>query len=277
MSAFKQFVELSEFHKLGEQAEYTDRVANEVYASHYSERKMYRLIIKAGTALLLGSLCANVFLAARPQINRYIRIDEMGRAQAIQYTDLSYSPREGEIRTYLTDWANYRYTLNRDTVGKKYPLNYYFLSASLSSQLMGKDSRDHLVTHVMSGQIEQGEVEVRNVLITDMSKETVQGVAMARGTAVINMDRIYSAEHSREPRTEHWEVNLTYYLNPQQVSQQAQSFPQFETINPLGLTITQYIENRVGVELPAPQNVPAASTIPGLPPRVQAIAGAYAR
>ena len=52
----------------------------------------------------------------------------MGRAQAIQYTDLNYSPREGEVRTYLTDWANYRYTISRDTIAKKYPLNYYFLS-----------------------------------------------------------------------------------------------------------------------------------------------------
>jgi type IV secretion system protein VirB5 len=50
-------------------------------------------------------------LALRPIANRYIRIDEMGRAQAIQYSDLNYSPREGEVRTYLTDWANYRYTV----------------------------------------------------------------------------------------------------------------------------------------------------------------------
>ena len=67
-------------------------------------------------------------LAHRPIANRYIRIDEMGRAQAIAYTDLNYSPREGEVRTYLTDWANYRYTISRDTIAKKYPLNYYFLS-----------------------------------------------------------------------------------------------------------------------------------------------------
>ncbi len=44
----------------------------------------------------------NLSLAHRPIANRYIRIDEMGRAQAIQYSDLNYSPREGEVRTYLT-------------------------------------------------------------------------------------------------------------------------------------------------------------------------------
>ena len=68
----------------------------------------------------------------------------MGRAQAIQYSDLDYTPREGEVRTYLTDWANYRYTINPDTIATKYPLNYYFLSQSLASQLMAEDNRNHL-------------------------------------------------------------------------------------------------------------------------------------
>jgi type IV secretion system protein VirB5 len=94
----------------------TDSIANEVYASHYAERKTSRFVIGTLSVLLLGSFGAIVSLAHKPTVNRYIRIDEMGRAQAIQYTDLNYSPREGEVRTYLTDWANYRYTLNRDTV-----------------------------------------------------------------------------------------------------------------------------------------------------------------
>ena len=41
---------------------------------------------------------------------------------------------------------------------------------------------------------------------------------------------------------------VTYYLNPKQVSDQAKVFPQFETINPLGLTITEFHENRLGVD-----------------------------
>ena len=119
-----------------QQALLTDQIGNEVYASHYAERKAYRLIIGCGTILLLGSMGLNLSLSRRPVVNRYIRIDEMGRAQAIQYSDLNYSPREGEVRTYLMDWANYRYTISHDTIAKKYPLNYYFLSQALASQLI---------------------------------------------------------------------------------------------------------------------------------------------
>ncbi len=209
-----------------------------------------------------GQWDSTLALASRPVVNRYIRIDEMGRAQAIQYSDLDYTPREGEVRTYLTDWANYRYTINRDTIATKYPLNYYFLSQSLASQLMGDDNQNHLVSQVMAGQVEQSDVEVKDVTITSLSVETVQGAKIARGTALVAVDRIYSADHSRDPRTEHWMLSVTYYLNPKQVSDQARVFPQFETINPLGLTITEFHENRVSVA-PNTQG-PAAVTKEGV-------------
>lgn len=243
-----------------EQALLTDQIGNEVYASHYAERKAYRLILTCGTVLLCGSMWLNLSLARRPLVNRYIRIDEMGRAQAIQYSDLNYSPREGEIRTYLTDWANYRYTISRDTIAKKYPLNYYFLSSNLASQLMTDDNQNHLVSQVVGGQIEQSDVEVKNVAITSMSQETVQGTVLARATALLALDKLYSPSHSREPRTEHWMLSLTYYLNPKQVSDQAKIYPQYEFINPLGLTITEFHENRVSVSPITPGASAANST-----------------
>ena len=247
------------------QALLTDQIGNEVYASHYAERKAYRLIIGCGTILLLGSMGLNLSLARRPLVNRYIRIDEMGRAQAIQYSDLNYSPREGEVRTYLMDWTNYRYTVSRDTIAKKYPLNYYFLSQTLASQLMTADNQNHFVSQVMGGQIEQGDADVKNITITSLSQETIQGSVLARGTALVAFDRLYSPSHSHEPRTEHWLLSLTYYLNPKQVSDQAKIYPQYEFINPLGLTITEFHENRVSVDPMQPGvsgSNPVAATLP---------------
>jgi type IV secretion system protein VirB5 len=242
----------------------TDEIANEVYASHYAERKMSRFVIGTMSVLLLGCIGAIVSLVHKPIQNRYIRIDEMGRAQAIQYTDLNYSPREGEVRTYLTDWANYRFTISRDTLTKKYPLNYFFFSQQLSTQLMSDDNRNHFVSQVMAGQIEQSDVEVRNVTITSMSEEQIQGVRMSKGTALVNIDKLYSVRNSHEPRTEHWMLSVTYYLNPKQVSEQSRVFPQFETVNPLGMTITEFHENRIGVDPVsdgAKDSRPAAATL----------------
>jgi type IV secretion system protein VirB5 len=105
-----------------EQSLLTDEIANERYVGFYAERRLSRMVITAGSVLLLGSFGVIVSLSHRPVQNRYIRIDEMGKATAIQYSDLAYSPREGEVRTYLTDWANYRYTINRETIAKKYSM-----------------------------------------------------------------------------------------------------------------------------------------------------------
>jgi type IV secretion system protein VirB5 len=99
-----------------------------------------------------------------------------------------------------------------------------------------------------------------------MSEETVQGSRIARGTALVTLDKLYSPQNSREPRTEHWLLSVTYYLNPKQVSDQAKVFPQFETINPLGLTITEFHENRVSVDPISPgANAPVAvQSAPGV-------------
>jgi len=223
----------------------TDEIANEKYVGFYAERKLSRMVITAGSVLLLGSFGVIVSLAHRPVQTRYIRIDDIGKATAIQYSDLAYSPREGEVRTYLTDWANYRYTISRDTIAKKYPMNYYFLSTQLANRYMADDNAAHLV---LGNQIEQSDVEIDGVTITSMSQETVKDAPIARGTALVNITKIYSPRNSRQPRKEHWVLSVTYYLNPAQVSLAAQTFPQFETINPLGLTITEFHENRLSVE-----------------------------
>lgn len=225
-----------------------DKIANQVYSAQYSERSMAKLAIGtlASLSLILGG--GLVIVSHRPAVTRYVRIDDAGRAQAIQYSDLNYSPREGEIRTYLTDWTSYRHTINRETMAKKYPMNYYFLSAPLAAQLISQDNANHLITQVISGQIEQSEVQVNNVTITSMTQERIENAAVSRGTALETFDLIYSPRTSNKPRTEHWMASVTYYLNPAQVSDQARTNPQYETINPLGLTITEFHENRVSVE-----------------------------
>jgi len=225
-----------------------DEIANEVYAAHYSERRIARIALWTLSGLSLVLAGAVVHVANRPPLTRYVRIDDAGRAQAIQYSDLNYSPREGEIRTYLTDWANYRHTINRETIAKKYPMNYYFLSSQLASQLINADNNNHLTTQVNAGQIEQSDIQVNNVTITSMTEERISGAIVSRGTALMTFDLIYSPQHTQKPRTEHWMASVTYYINPAQVNDQAKINPQYETINPLGVTITEFHENRVSVD-----------------------------
>ena len=209
----------------------------------------------------------NFSLAHRPIANRYIRIDEMGRAQAIAYSDLNYSPREGEVRTYLTDWANYRYTISRDTVAKKYPLNYYFLSQTLASQLMTDDNAESLRlpgrrrpdrTERCGGEERHDHLHVRG----DGSGSHNRPWNGARLPSTSSTRR--TTRGSREPSI--GRMTVTYYLNPKQVSDQAKIFPQFETINPLGLTITEFHENRISVDPIAPGTTGPIQSLPSQVP-----------
>ena len=61
----------------------SDEIANEKYVGFYAERRLSRMVIMAGSVLLLGSFGVIASLAHRPVQNRYIRIDEMGKATAI--------------------------------------------------------------------------------------------------------------------------------------------------------------------------------------------------
>ena len=56
-------------------------------------------------------------------------------------------------------------------------------------------------------------------------------------------------------------LSITYYLNPKQVSDQARVYPQYEFINPLGLTITEFHENRVSVDAHNPDAVSGSSAM----------------
>ena len=140
-------------------------------------------------------------LAHRPIANRYIRIDEMGRAQAIAYTDLNYSPREGEVRTYLTDWANYRYTISRDTIAKKYPLNYYFLVAEprLAADGPGQPESPCLAGHRRTGRAERCGGQERHHYV-DVRRRPFRAPRLPAGRLLSAIDKLYSPRNSREPQ-----------------------------------------------------------------------------
>jgi type IV secretion system protein VirB5 len=218
-----------------------DIVATEIYTSHYQERRIMRLIIYALAALALVETIGLVHLADRRIVYRYIRINEVGQATPISYNDLDYSPREGEIRTFLTEWATDRYARLRDTVAKSYPHNFYFLNDQLASTLMTDDVRNRTIAKVIAGQTEENDVSINNVLFTTLGQERIGRTPLYGGTAIIDLLKVFPGSRSRK---EHWQMTVTFYLNPDDVAKRSVTFPQFATFNPLGLIITDLHEAR---------------------------------
>ena len=218
-----------------------DIVATEVYTSHYNERRIMRAVIYALTAVVLVQAVGLLHLADKHIVYRYIRINEMGQAAPISYNDLDYSPREGEIRTFLTEWATDRYARLRDTVAKTYPRNFYFLSDDLASRLMTDDVRNRTIAKVIAGQTDENDLTVNNIVFTSLGKERIGNTPVYSGTAIVDCFKVFTAEAARK---EHWQVSVTFYLNPDEVTKRSVTFPQFATFNPLGVVITDLHEAR---------------------------------
>ena len=218
-----------------------DIVATEVYTSHYNERRIMRAVIYALAAVVLVQAAGLLHLADKHIVYRYIRINQMGQAAPISYNDLDYSPREGEIRTFLTEWAMNRYARLRDTVAKTYPRNFYFLSDDLANRLMTDDVRNRTIAKIIAGQIDENDLTVNNVVFTSLGKERIGSTPIYAGTAIIDCLKVFTTGVARK---EHWEITATFYLNPDEVSKRSVTFPQFATFNPLGLVITDLHEAR---------------------------------
>lgn len=218
-----------------------DIVATEVYTSHYNERRIMRGIIYALAVVVLVQAVGLLHLADKHIVYRYIRINEMGQAAPISYNDLDYSPREGEIRTFLTEWATDRYARLRDTVAKTYPRNFFFLNDELANRLMTEDVRNRTIAKIIAGQIDENDVTVNNVVFTSLGKERIGNSPVYSGTAIIDCFKLFS---TGVPRKEHWQITVTFYLNPDEVTKRSVTFPQFATFNPLGLVITDLHEAR---------------------------------
>ncbi len=214
-----------------EQALLTDQIGNEVYASHYAERKTYPFRHRLWRrSCSVGSMWTELLPGAPSHRESLHPNRRDGPGSGDPYTDLNYSPREGEVRTYLTDWANYRYTINRDIDREEVSAELLlpFTDTRLSAHGRGQPEPSCLAGTWRADRSramwKSGTSPSR-----PCRRRLVQGARVARGTALLTLDKLYSARNSREPRTEHWLLTVTYYLNPKQVSDQAKIFPQFET------------------------------------------------
>src|SRR5918911_3725119 len=61
-----------------------------------------------------------------------VRIDEVGRAEAVQYDASTYQPQAPELRYFLTQFVVKHFSRIRATVRREYPDSLFFLDATLA-------------------------------------------------------------------------------------------------------------------------------------------------
>lgn len=187
-------------------------------------------------ALLLVSLVAAGLLALnyRTQL-RYehlkplvIRIDDVGRAEAVTYDSLTYQPRgqAPELKYFLMQFVAKHFSRIRSTVREQYAESLYFLDAPLAEAAIAADRSSQAIDAFLTGTGEETEVQVRNV--------TLDALAAPPYKATVDFEKVYFGAGNRQERArERYVAQLTFVLRDQIPNAMV-------PVNPLGVTVTYF-------------------------------------
>src|SRR5258708_39410247 len=104
------------------------------------------------TILVLGVVCLTLsglvyksqkaLAAIHPMI---VRINDVGRAEAIDYRNFQYRPQEAENKYYLTRWAELYFSRNRFTIERDQTSSLYFLNCDVQRAVIDADRKNNVI------------------------------------------------------------------------------------------------------------------------------------
>src|SRR5579863_705362 len=158
-----------------------------------------------------------------------IRINDLGRAEAVNYGSLDYQPQEAEIKYFLVQFVHAYYGRMRATIQEAYPRSLYFLDGRLADAIIEANKKTKAMEMYLSGGADETDVDVKNVAIEDLRKPPYK--------ATVEFEKVYyaRADH-RENRRERYVANFVFIIK-QPVANA------LIPVNPLGLTITYFRED----------------------------------
>jgi type IV secretory pathway TrbF-like protein len=175
--------------------------------------------------LLLNFRTQSKYANVKPLV---IRIDDIGRAQAVQYDTLTYAPQgqAPELKYFLVQFVTKHFARMRATVKQQYAESLYFLDAPLADATIAHDQHDRLIDGFLTGTADEAEIQVRNVTLDDLKAAPYK--------AVVEFEKVYTGYGNRQERSRETDVaQITFVLRGQ--------IPNAVIpVNPLGLTITYF-------------------------------------
>ena len=161
--------------------------AAEKYLEQYGEPLVMNTYLKI-TVLVLCAICLalaalvyrsqNALAAMHPMI---VRINDVGRAEAIDYRNFQYRPQEAENKYYLSRWAELYFSRNRFTIERDQMNALYFLNGDVQRAVIDQERKDNVIqTYVRDSGLPFVDVEVKNVVLDDLRQSPVFGTHRVR-------------------------------------------------------------------------------------------------
>jgi type IV secretory pathway TrbF-like protein len=207
--------------------------AAERYLEQYGDPLVMNTYLKV-TILVLGLVCLalaalvfksqNALASMKPMI---IRINDVGRAEAIDYRNYQYRPQEAENKYYLSRWAELYFDRNRFTIERDQTHSLYFLNSDVQRAVIDQERKDNIIqTYVKDSSLPYIDVDIKNVVLDDLRQSPY--------SARIEFEKVYTnpADHG-EIKRERWTASVTYVFRDNVKNAEL-------AVNPLGLTIIRF-------------------------------------
>lgn len=209
--------------------------ARRLYAEQFGDAIVTNVYLKIAVLALslisAGLIYANVKTARmvanfKPLI---IRINDVGRAEAINYNNLAYKPQDAEIKYFLSEFCRLYYSRNRSTIRDSFGKAVKFMDGQLSGTVQEAWKKDKTLENYLSNP--QADIDV------DVVKVSIEDLRSAPYKASVDFYEIF---YNPLDRTETKRVFYTAHF----VFLFRDSVPNdLIQVNPLGFAITYFRED----------------------------------
>ena len=207
--------------------------AAERYLEQYGEPLVMNTYLKVVVLCLVVvclALAALVFKSQKALASMHpmiVRINDVGRAEAIDYRNFEYRPQEAENKYYLSRWAELYFSRNRFTIERDQTNALYFLNGDVQRAVIAQEQKDNIIqTYRNDSSLPYVDVEVKNVVLDDLRQSPY--------SARIEFEKVYTnpADHT-ELKRERWTASVTYVFRENVKNNEL-------AVNPLGLTVVRF-------------------------------------
>src|SRR3954470_9818585 len=138
----------------------------ELYGSALVMNTYLKIALVLVSLVAVGLLALNfrtASLAARVK-PLVVRIDDVGRAEAVQYDTTTYQPQAKELRYFLTQFVVKHFSRIRSTVQREYPDSLFFLEPVVAEATIAQNEQSRSIEEFLTNPgADEVDIVVQNV------------------------------------------------------------------------------------------------------------------
>ncbi len=201
----------------------------EVYGSALVLNTYLKIALVLVSLIALSLVGLNVYTTTRyAQIKPLvIRIDDVGRAEAVAYDATRYAPQPPELRYFLTQFVVKHFSRIRATVQREYPDSLLFLEPTLADATIAQNGQSRsLETFLTTPSADEVDVVVQNVSLSELTTAPFK--------AAVSFQKVFYTPGTRHERArETYVAQIDFALRDHVPNE-------FVRVNPLGLQIAYF-------------------------------------